>query len=263
MKTIVRKLLFSAIAVILGTAIAYSQNTVKHVIDRGETLQSIAQRYGTTVEKIIELNPDAAQFVYVGMELTVPVVAYQETTNISISDNSPSVTNNVLPLEQTSTSSTNDIDALHWIQVSFLYGFGDGPAKYKSAYGIHFTSQRIIQDKYGIGATFGASENVGFVPFDASTLTCFIGPAFSFFPEQTKCVYLTLPLCLAMSAYFEKNQEKAEQGIDSTDQKIKFGFLTTPQINVRISKVVLSAGVDIAVSSKTKASLRVGIGLFI
>ena len=49
-------------------------STVKHTVDRGETLQSIAKRYAATEAKIIELNPDATQFVYVGMELTVPTI---------------------------------------------------------------------------------------------------------------------------------------------------------------------------------------------
>lgn len=52
---------------------AYAQDkTVTHIVDRGETLASIAKLYGVTNGKLIELNPDASDFVYVGMELTVP-----------------------------------------------------------------------------------------------------------------------------------------------------------------------------------------------
>ena len=260
-----KKRLLSAICVVtfsVYSAVAQT-NTIKHTVDRGETLASIAKRYATTEAKIIELNPDVAQFVYVGMELIIPIVVSQEIIKMTTSGRSDSVANHVLFLEQASSSTTNNMNTLNWIQASYMYGFGEGPAKYKSAYGLHFTAQRIVQSKYGVGATLGVTENVGFVPFDNSTLGFFLGPAFSFFPEDTKCVYLTLPICLAMNSYFEKNIEKAERGIDSSDQKIKFGFLTTPQINIRISKIVLSAGVDIAVAKKTTASLRVGIGLSI
>lgn len=59
-------LLFGMIASIWAMA------DVVHIVDRGETLKSIAQKYGVTEAQIIELNPDAAQFVYVGMELTIP-----------------------------------------------------------------------------------------------------------------------------------------------------------------------------------------------
>lgn len=264
MNTLRKRFLSAICMVAFGACFAFAQtNTIKHTVDRGETLTSIAKRYAITEAKIIELNPDAAQFLYVGMELIIPDVSSQETTKMTISDNSNSVANHVRSLEPTSLPLRTDITTLNWIQASYIYGFGDGSAKYKSAYGLHFTIQRIIQNKYGVGATFGATENVGFVPFDNSTLGFFLGPAFSFFPENTKCVYLTLPTCLALNSYFGKNQEKAERGIDSSDQKIKFGFLTTPQINIRISKIVLSAGIDIAVFKKTTTSLRVGIGLFI
>lgn len=71
-----RKRLLSVMCMIaLSVSFAIAQtNTIKHTVDRGETLQSIAKRYATTEAKIIELNPDAAQFVYVGMELTIPAV---------------------------------------------------------------------------------------------------------------------------------------------------------------------------------------------
>lgn len=51
----------------------YSQgNTIKHIVDRGETLASVAKLYCTTTERIVELNPDASDLVYAGMELDVP-----------------------------------------------------------------------------------------------------------------------------------------------------------------------------------------------
>lgn len=69
-----KKFFTTVIVVIIGMTIATAQsNTVKHIVDKGETLSSIATRYGTTTEKIIALNPDAAQFVYVGMELLIPI----------------------------------------------------------------------------------------------------------------------------------------------------------------------------------------------
>lgn len=54
-------------------ATAFAQTVKQHIVKRGETLESIADRYGTTVDELVELNPDANQFVYVGMELKVPV----------------------------------------------------------------------------------------------------------------------------------------------------------------------------------------------
>ncbi len=47
-------------------------SSIVHTVQRGETLASIANAYGITEKQIIEANPDAAQFIYVGMELTIP-----------------------------------------------------------------------------------------------------------------------------------------------------------------------------------------------
>lgn len=52
-----------------------AQPTLRHTMGIGETLNSIAQRYGTTEARIIELNPDAADFIYVGMELVIPIAS--------------------------------------------------------------------------------------------------------------------------------------------------------------------------------------------
>lgn len=75
MKKLVKNLVMVAIMFAMTSISAFAQSTVKHTVDRGETLATIAKRYGTTEARIIELNPDAAQFIYVGMELTVEVTA--------------------------------------------------------------------------------------------------------------------------------------------------------------------------------------------
>lgn len=74
MKASILKMRMAVVAafITLCAATAVAQTARKHVIERGETLESIATRYGVTTEEIIKLNPDAAQFVYVGMELTLP-----------------------------------------------------------------------------------------------------------------------------------------------------------------------------------------------
>ena len=59
-------------AMIVCISAAMAQTTTKHVVERGETLTSIAARYGTSEAEIVRLNPEAAQFIYVGMELAIP-----------------------------------------------------------------------------------------------------------------------------------------------------------------------------------------------
>lgn len=59
-------------AVALCFAAAVAQSTVSHIVERGENLETIAARYGVTPAQIIALNPDAKDFIYIGMELKVP-----------------------------------------------------------------------------------------------------------------------------------------------------------------------------------------------
>ena len=52
-------------------SMAQSQ-TVTHVVQRGETLESIAEYYKVSVEDINKANPNADGMVYVGMKLNIP-----------------------------------------------------------------------------------------------------------------------------------------------------------------------------------------------
>ena len=47
--------------------------TVTHVVQRGETIESIAEYYKVSIEDINKANPNADGIVYVGMKLVVPV----------------------------------------------------------------------------------------------------------------------------------------------------------------------------------------------
>ncbi|MCC8112790.1 MAG: LysM peptidoglycan-binding domain-containing protein [Bacteroidales bacterium] len=66
-------------------AIGLSAMAETYIVDRGDTLDSIAQKFGITRTQIVELNPDAGQFIYVGMELTLPDGAHAVTPTQSSS----------------------------------------------------------------------------------------------------------------------------------------------------------------------------------
>lgn len=142
--------IFCMVAISVCLAVAQT-NTIKHVVDRGETLASIAQRYSTTEAKIIELNPDAAQFVYVGMELIIPVSAtLQGQTSASV----PTYTSN-----ESSQTSVTTVDYPYsekpWkLALSMTFGF-DG----KGAYGFTGTlgANYRVTDLFYLGARIGCT----------------------------------------------------------------------------------------------------------
>lgn len=61
-------------------SMAQSQ-TVTHVVQRGETLESIAESYKVSVEDINKANPNADGIVYVGMKLNIPTISKQQTVS--------------------------------------------------------------------------------------------------------------------------------------------------------------------------------------
>jgi len=66
----------TAIFIIVALTAASSAGAeTRHILERGETLESVAKKYGITTEQIIALNPDAKSFTYVGMELIIPETA--------------------------------------------------------------------------------------------------------------------------------------------------------------------------------------------
>lgn len=97
-------------------AMAWAFANVNHIVEPGETLKSIAQKYGITEAKIIELNPDAAQFIYVGMELNIPANAPVAQTTTSTSTNTSN--------QQTGSESSYDEEKSKWITfMDASYGF--------------------------------------------------------------------------------------------------------------------------------------------
>lgn len=62
-------------------AMAQSQ-TVTHVVQRGETIESIAKDYHVSVNDINKANPNVEGVIYVGMKLFVPKITTPENTQI-------------------------------------------------------------------------------------------------------------------------------------------------------------------------------------
>lgn len=56
---------------------------ITHVVERGETLESIASKYGISVDEIKRANPNANGMVYAGMKLNIPANKKQPAADSS------------------------------------------------------------------------------------------------------------------------------------------------------------------------------------
>lgn len=78
-----RKLLLLFI-MLIGTSVVNSQD--KHTVLRGETLNSIANKYGLTVDRLKQENPITENAFYVGMSLTIPQIEVLEPKESYVAD---------------------------------------------------------------------------------------------------------------------------------------------------------------------------------
>lgn len=78
-----KKFFLSLIALMLSVSV-FAQAVV-HTVQRGETLESIAQKYGVSTQDLLNANPDAKEYLYTGMKISIPAVQkavanYEEKT---------------------------------------------------------------------------------------------------------------------------------------------------------------------------------------
>lgn len=124
----VMKRLILVIVIFIGVCVdSYAQNVVKHVVKRGETLSSIAKQYGTTEDRIKELNKNVSNFLYVGMELNV------ERGNTVISNSVSDIKPTYIKEEKNANVDEEDIYDGWVISMEIGYGFLDH-LSYSSAF---------------------------------------------------------------------------------------------------------------------------------
>lgn len=68
----IKKTILSIILLLVCVFAMAQSQTITHVVQRGETIESIAKYYNVSVEDINKANPNMDGVVYVGMKLIIP-----------------------------------------------------------------------------------------------------------------------------------------------------------------------------------------------
>lgn len=253
MKAITQKIVTVLLATIMGICMASAQTkTVKHTVERGETLASIAKRYGTTNDKIIELNPDASQFIYVGMELNIPVSP--SVTNATYGDRLPSSGNPVSGYHPY-TSNENDSEheeGLHKAFVVAQYQLGDfREAKYTSCYGLGLVFPTIHHwGPIHVGANLNFSINAGIVD-DWGCIIDF-GPSVGFDIDEN--VFVNIPVDARCDVTFP----------EGSDTQTNWGMQIAPALHVFLTKkfgIFVGPQMTIGFASGSKPAFGLVAGL--
>lgn len=267
------RLAATAGVVVLCVSTLCAQTVSKHVIERGETLESIAARYGVTTEEIIKLNPDAAQFVYVGMELNLPEKPAQAAVNDSVAQARPATPQT--PATEYVDENGNKRYVATAAEASTLGNASGGNAQTEatsgdlgenvfSSIGIsYFASFDAADMGYymfgfttlapsGWGADFHIGFNYGLVDKDYAGCAFLVGPAYGYAFDR---VMLAASLDF-LGTYL--GQGKGE------DLKFNWGFALMPKAIFRLGKVRPWVGVNAMWAKgadKLSVGFEVGIGI--
>ena len=155
----------------------YAQSAITHTVQRGETLQSVAEKYGISVSALQQSNPDTKEYFYVGMKLIIP----KKTTvsNSTPSTHSQQPTNNSYnsgmnnPQRDLSydSHSNNSLDGSDYTSIGLTFGsdFSDLVGMSYGIQGRYFLDNRF-------GATLGISANYGLEEY--ADIVVRVGPSY-------------------------------------------------------------------------------------
>ena len=150
-------------------AMAQSQ-TITHIVQRGETIESIADYYKVSVADINKANPNADGFIYVGMKLNIPAstspkneTRTEKTTTSGISSNEN--TSYVPQSSTTKKSYDNETTlGLQFARVKASYLFPTEMEKssrghYRSSYNLSF----VLEGEYVFNPNIFAGFGLGYM----------------------------------------------------------------------------------------------------
>lgn len=166
-----KKLLLSAVLCAASMAAMAQSQIITHVVQRGETLESIAKYYNISVADLNNANPNADGLIYVGMKLAVPVVntaatqttttasstttetpAVATTSNLADSTNSYQETESQRTVSSTQTTSPYKEDKTGKFEPSCEFGIAFGQIL---GDGAKFGDEHMFKLTLGIHGAFG------------------------------------------------------------------------------------------------------------
>lgn len=150
-------------------SMAQSQ-TVTHVVQRGETLESIAEYYKVSVADINKANPNADGIVYVGMKLNIPasISPKNETRTEKTTTNGISSNGNTSYVPQSSTTNKSYDNetklGFQFARVKASYLFPTEMEKssrghYRSSYNLSF----VFEGEYVFNPNIFAGFGLGYM----------------------------------------------------------------------------------------------------
>ncbi len=199
------KTLFLSFALMLASLSMSAQTSQSHIVLRGETIESVAKKYGISVSDLQQANPSTKDYFYAGMKLIIPHKTNTQNTTQTQSSNS----SNMVAIITPSSAKTKDN------QINTIKKNVKMPIYHSKLDGSDFTSVALtfgsdftdfvgmtygIQGQYfldnGLGATLTVGANYGME--DDADIMFRLGPSYvypltnMFYVMGTACYTLTI-----------------------------------------------------------------------
>lgn len=246
------KFLFVA-ALLLELCIAASaQNTITHIVRKGETIASIAKKYGTTEQEITRLN----NLIYEGMELILPVVDNQET-EIETNRTESFYASHRIKNEEAETKKVKKVKP---------FDFGNIGASYMAAFdfadrGYYLLSWSVYTETFGFD--FMVGSNLGLVPLDYAGAIFAVGLNYSYMLSDKTLISVS-PYLIGTDTSTEPDDVRKMNNIEK-ESVFKLGIALEPRITFKFGKVTPYVGLPVQWifgSSSISVPFRIGVGFF-
>lgn len=233
----IKKIFLTVVFCTVSVFTMAQSQTVTHVVQRGETIESIAEIYKVSVRDINKANPNADGIVYVGMKLNVPIEKMDTYTDEApLQDDAEQRNTQTVSYYSTPTKRKGNVSTNTWVrnQTRSMWGltyfacdFED--VKASGHYGLTLDMLNIGGSLFGFNTTLG-SFNYGLVDKEHTTDLILFGPNVSY--EIVQNVILSLPVQAMCNVSFE-----------GSDTKTTWGWAISPRLYYSFGKVNVNAGI--------------------
>lgn len=241
------------VALLLGLCVTtYAQNTITHIVKRGETISGIAKKYGTTEREITRLN----NLIYEGMELTLPAADNQ----------GPELDIHRTESVRTSREIRNENEGAETKKVKKIspFDFSNYGVSYMASFdfadqGYYTIGGPLYTEKIGLDLFLG--WNMGLAPSGYEGFIFGLGPNYSYVLNDN--------ILISASTYFigtyTSTGPDEVRKMNDIEKEFEFdwGIALEPRITFKLGKVFPYVGLPIQWakgSSSLSVAFHIGVG---
>lgn len=241
------------VALLLGLCVTtYAQNTITHIVKRGETISSIAKKYGTTEREITRLN----NLIYEGMELTLPAADNQ----------GPELDTHRTESVRTSREIRNANEGAETKKVKKIspFDFSNYGVSYMASFdfadqGYYILGGPLYTEKFGF--EFFLGWNMGLAPSGYEGCIFGLGTNYNYILNDKTLISLS-PYFIATYSGTGPEEVREMYNIEK-ENEFDWGIALEPRITFKLGKVFPYVGLPIQWakgSSSLSVAFHIGVG---